>query len=143
MTHSLTDICCASIPVESLPHLAALRTSTQLRVLMMNDRVWLRWPAGADEILGAVLPIHGVELFAYRAGNWYRPGRHLPVFDVPDDRDCVALLQALSPTPLATPVGVSSGVTQTVNVNNNSPGSAVGDYPVAPGFSGSPMPPVR
>jgi hypothetical protein len=102
MAHVLTDICCACIPAESLPQLAALRTSRELRVQILNDRVWLRWPAGLEEILDVVLPIHGVQLFAYRAGNWYRPGRHLPVFDVPDEGESVTLLHALSPAPVAT-----------------------------------------
>jgi hypothetical protein len=102
MAHLLTDICCACIPLESLPQLSALRTSRDLRVQITNQRAWLRWPAGLGEILDAVLPIQGVQLFAYRDGNWYRPGQHLPVFDVPKEGETATLLHVLSPAPVAT-----------------------------------------
>ena len=61
----------------------------------------------------------------------------------------VSYLPTYTPTPLPTPVSVPSGVTQIVNVNNNSPSSAVGDPPglpappVVPGPSGPPMPPGK
>jgi hypothetical protein len=97
MTHLLTDVSCASIPPEALPHLAALRTSQKLRVWRRNNRIWLRWPAGDADILNCVLPIQGVEIFTHRDGNWFRPGRRLPVFDIPDDDEAVTLLHLLSP----------------------------------------------
>jgi hypothetical protein len=49
----------------------------------------------------------------------------------------VSCLPTYTPTAEYAPVSVPSGVTQIVNVNNNSPGSAVGDGP------GAPLPPGR
>jgi MoxR-vWA-beta-propeller ternary system domain bpX2/FtsH ternary system domain X7 len=99
MTGRLNDICCASIPREALPLLADLRTSSDLRAHRRGERVWLRWPPGAEEILRCVLPINGADVFALRDGLWYRPGRSLPVFDVPDDADSKTLLHLLVPAP--------------------------------------------
>jgi hypothetical protein len=48
----------------------------------------------------------------------------------------VSYLPTYTPTPISTPVDVSSRVTQIVNVNNNSPASVVGDGPRTP------LPPV-
>ena len=101
MNPVLADVCCASIPLDALPHLAALRTSPKLRVQQVNGRLWLYWPAGAEDVLQCVMPIHSVELYALRDGKWYRPGLRLPVFDVPDENGAKALVHWLSPAPLA------------------------------------------
>jgi hypothetical protein len=101
MTNTLADVCCASIPQDALAHLAALRTSPKLRVQQVHGRMWLYWPAGTEDILQCVMPIHSVELFALCDGKWYRPGLRLPVFDVPDETQAKPLVHWLSPAPVA------------------------------------------
>lgn len=75
----LSEASAASIPVTGLPALGGLRRTDGVRVAQDGDRVWVYWPAGAEEIIRQVLPVDGVELFTFRAGLWYRVGRSIPV----------------------------------------------------------------
>jgi hypothetical protein len=95
--NTLADVCCASIPVAALPHLAALRTQAGLRITLVGERAWLRWDAGHDEILRHLLPIKGAELFTLHEGLWYQPGRSLPVFDVPAVGESQPLARLVTP----------------------------------------------
>jgi hypothetical protein len=97
MPSLLDDVCCASLPEAALPLLGELRTLTSLRARLIDERLWLHWEAGDEEVLRRVLSIHGVELFARRDGHWYRPGQHLPAFDVPADEDGRSLAHFLAP----------------------------------------------
>lgn len=91
------DIRCASIPVERLSALADLRREPGLRVLVVGDRVWIRWDddpgtskdadgssAALAPLLHRLLALPGAELFVPGVGGrWHRPGESLPAFDVP------------------------------------------------------------
>jgi hypothetical protein len=103
MASSLDDVCCARLPAAALAHLGALRVRTDVRVLERGDELWLRWPAGDEDVLHRVLAVRGAEVFARRDGLWYAPGRSLPTFGVPDELP-QTLLHVLAPEPV-TPEG--------------------------------------
>jgi hypothetical protein len=100
MTSPLDDVCCARVPASALSHLARLRLRADVRVKVVDGAAWLYWPAGDDEVLRQVLPIEGAEVFARRADFWYRPGRHLPAFDVVAEEGARSLLHLVSPAPV-------------------------------------------
>jgi hypothetical protein len=98
--NALADVCCASIPAAGLPHLAALRTQAGLRITLDGERAWLHWDAGHDEVPRQILPIEGAELFDLHDGLWYRPGRHLPAFDVPAVGESQPLARLVTSSPV-------------------------------------------
>ena len=100
MASPLDDVCCARLPAAALAHLGALRVRTDVRVLARGDELWLRWPAGDEDVLHRVLAVRGAEVFARRDGLWYRPGRSLPAFGVPDELP-QTFLHLLAPEPVA------------------------------------------
>jgi hypothetical protein len=100
MAAPLDDVCCACLPAAALAALGGLRVHPGVRVKLDAGRAWLFWAPGDESVLRAVLPLHGAEVFARRGGAWYRPGQHLPAFDVPTEDGAQALLHALSPSPV-------------------------------------------
>jgi hypothetical protein len=113
VTHPLADVCLARIPAGALLPLAAVRTAGGIQVWREGDSVWLSWQAGDEAILCCVLPIPGVELFARRNEQWYRPGHSLPSFDVPDFGDGQTLAQVVIPAPVE-PIASSVGMPRPV-----------------------------
>ncbi len=99
MASPLDDVCCARLPAAALAHLGALRVRTDVRVLAQSGELWLRWPAGDEDVLHRVLAVRGAEVFARRDGLWYAPGRSLPTFGVPDELQ-QTLLHLLAPEPV-------------------------------------------
>jgi hypothetical protein len=99
MAPRLDDVCWASLPSASLAVLADLRCLPDVRVALIGDRAWVRWPAGEEAVLRRVLPVAGAELFAERNGLWYRPGHALPTFGLPLDAPTQPLDRALTPAP--------------------------------------------
>jgi hypothetical protein len=97
MSISLQEICCACLPKDALPHLASLRCEPGLRAALTERHAWLRWDAGNERVLEAVMPIHGVELFSLHLGRWHRLGQLLPTFDIPANLDYRPLAHALFP----------------------------------------------
>jgi hypothetical protein len=104
MASPLDDVCCARLPAAALAHLGSLRVRTDVRVLAQSGELWLRWPAGDEDVLHRVLAVRGAEVFARRDGLWYRPGRGLPTFGVPDELP-QTLLHLLAPEPVAPEAG--------------------------------------
>jgi hypothetical protein len=100
MARPIDDVCCASLPAGALGLLASLRTREDVRVHLARGRAWVHWDAGDDEVLHRVLAIEGAEVFARRGALWYRPGQHLPVFDVPSDEEARPLMHLLFPSPV-------------------------------------------
>jgi hypothetical protein len=100
MPTPLDDVCCANLPVEALPHLAALRARPDLRIHLEGGQAWAFWPAGEPEVTPALLGISGAELFARRGGSWYRSGQHLPAFDVPAADEARPIAHVLYPAPV-------------------------------------------
>src|SRR5262245_57183690 len=102
MSTSLEEkpIACARLPKSALSALADLRRREDVRVLESGDRVWVFWESGDRQVLRRLLPVSGVELFEHREGLWYRPGGHLPIFNVPEDQDAVSLSLAITPFPI-------------------------------------------
>jgi hypothetical protein len=94
------NVTCASLPEESLPALAALRDQQDITVTLVHGRAWVRWPAGDEAVLRAVLPVSGVQLYVQHAERWHRYGRYLPVFDFPTDARYRPLHQLLTPAPI-------------------------------------------
>jgi hypothetical protein len=99
MTVSLAETCCARLGAAALSRLAPLRACPELRVLLRGDEAWLYWPAGDAELARTLLALDGAELFAWREGQWFRPGRHLPCFEVPPGDEARPLWSVLSPAP--------------------------------------------
>jgi hypothetical protein len=100
MPTPFADIACASLPLDALPHLAALRCEPGLQVATADGRLWLRFEPGSERVLRCVLPLPGVELFACRDGTWRRFGQSLPAFDFPHNADYQPLAHVLFPSPV-------------------------------------------
>jgi hypothetical protein len=101
MAGPLDDVCLARVPAAQLMLLAAVRTAQGVRVRREGDYVWLRWSQGDTSVLQCVLPIIGAEFFTLRGECWYRPGRSLPSFGIPDLGTGESLAKFLSPAPMA------------------------------------------
>jgi hypothetical protein len=96
MTRLLHEACAADMPIAGLAVLAGLRTRSQVTVLARGDRVWVRWPAGEDEVATCLLPVPGAVLFLRRGACWYRVGSRLPTIGLPEETG-MALAAALTP----------------------------------------------
>jgi hypothetical protein len=62
-------------------HLAALapvRDRGEVRVTLVGDFVWVRWPPGQADVVRCLLPVPGVEFFTHRDGLWFGFGSRLP-----------------------------------------------------------------
>jgi hypothetical protein len=92
-----SDLRCVCVSAQALTHLAALRTHPDVRVLLQEERAWVYWPAQENDLLQHMLSLPGALLFSHREGLWYRLDQHLPVFEVPDDREARPLIHLLSP----------------------------------------------
>jgi hypothetical protein len=83
----------------SVAALAALRNRADVEVIADGDHLWLRW-SDDEEVLSAVLPLPGVELYERRAGEWYHPGQRLPCIGPPGGRETLRLDRVVVPAPL-------------------------------------------
>jgi hypothetical protein len=90
----------AALPAEALALLAPLRCEPGLEVATNAGRLWLRFETGSERVLRCILPLPGVELFAFRAGAWRRFGQSLPAFDFPQRAHFEPLYQVLVPAPI-------------------------------------------
>jgi hypothetical protein len=108
MNSPLAEVCCASFPAESLAWLAPLRVHAGIRVRTFGERAWLWWTSGDEVVLQRVLALHDVAVFGRREGRWYRPGQHLPAFDVPSEEGARPLLHVLTPAPVQPDYGAPS-----------------------------------
>jgi hypothetical protein len=97
MDEPLDDVCCASLPEESLPVLAGLRAHKGIRVKRVGGLAWVFWTAGDSAVLRRVLPVRGAEVFARSGQFWVRPGHSLPAFGVPDETGTRPLAEAVFP----------------------------------------------
>jgi hypothetical protein len=95
----LENVSCARLPLASLPALAGLRCRPGVTVRIEGASAWLRWPVDDEGVRRCVQPLAGAELYEIRDGVWYRPGRHLPAFEVADE-DGRPLEGALFPAPV-------------------------------------------
>jgi hypothetical protein len=100
MTMPLQDVGCARLPAAALPALAEVRCASGVEVALDGGRAWVRWPAGQEEVLRRLLPVAGVQLYAWRDGRWHAPGCHLPAFEVPQRLEFRPLHQVLVPAPV-------------------------------------------
>jgi hypothetical protein len=108
MASPLAEVCCASFPAASLAWLAPLRVHADMCVRMLGDRAWLWWTPGDEVVLQRVLALQDVVVFARREGRWYRPGQHLPAFEVPSEEGARPLLHVLTPAPVQPDHGAPS-----------------------------------
>lgn len=108
MNPPLAEVCCAFFPTASLAWLATLRVHADIRVRMLGDCAWLWWTPGDEVVLQRVLALHDVAVFARREGRWYRPGQHLPAFDVPSEEGARPVLHVLTPAPVQPDCGAPS-----------------------------------
>lgn len=115
MPSPLDDVCRAALPRASLPLLAPLRCEPGLRFALHEDDLWLSWDAANERILAALLPLSGVRLFAFRAGRWFPPGKHLPALDLPSGLDEQPLDRVLFPTPV-NPIAAGQAPVQRVRL---------------------------
>lgn len=93
---TLANVCCASIPVESLSALGKLRTRATLRVIRVGGRFWLHWP-GDEEVALQVLALPGVRTFIQHDRLWYALGSRVPTSEVPELGEGSALANVLLP----------------------------------------------
>lgn len=96
----LDDVCRARLPLRALPLLAPLRCEPDLEIATIEEHVWLRWEAGNERIVRAVLPLADSVVFTQRDGHWFRVGHALPSFDVADDIAFRPLAHVLFPAPV-------------------------------------------
>jgi hypothetical protein len=99
MTLILDQACCACLPLKALPALASLRRLENIEATLDQERIWLRWPAGRDEVIREVFSVPGVKLFVREEGLWRRYGSRLPSFGLPVDSGMKPLYQLLMPAP--------------------------------------------
>jgi hypothetical protein len=99
MAVPLDEVCCASLPLASLPVLAELRCEPGVVVRLDGERAWVCWPPAEERVLRRVLPVAGVELYLVRGGSWYRHGHRVPSFHLPVEGEMVPLYQVLTPAP--------------------------------------------
>lgn len=116
MDSPLDDVCCACFPAAALSRLAPLRAHTGIRVQLAGERAWLWWTAGDAFVLQRVLALHGAEVFARRDGLWYRPGQHVPAFEVPVEDEAQPLAHILTPAPVQAESGEPAVVPLTVGL---------------------------
>src|SRR5688500_4876340 len=100
MTMPLNEVCCASMPLESLTALAEVRCHPGVEAALDGGRAWVRWEPGDTAVLFRVLSVSGVRLYVRRGTHWYRHGRHLPAFDFPAHLDYRPLHDLLVPAPV-------------------------------------------
>jgi len=131
----------AVLPTQALMRLAWLRTRSGLRVLPLENLVWISWPAGEVDVAQAVFAIPGSRLFTMRKGHWYQAGHVLPSFSVTRiearNAEFVPLAQWLLPVPLrpvAPPRGLPSSVPLRLRGTNQPRPSAALICPLAPLF---------
>ncbi len=99
MSFPLQNACAADVPIVGLAVLAGLRTRSEVTALMRGERVWVRWPAAADEVRTCLLPVPGVAVFVRHGEHWYRLGSRLPCAGLPTEAG-VALAAVLTPAAL-------------------------------------------
>jgi len=100
MPTAFDDVCCARIPRDSLALLACLRIEPGLRACLTEQHAWLRWDAGNERVLRAVMPIHDALLYCFHDGRWHRFGHALPDFEFPIDLHYQPLAHLLFPMPV-------------------------------------------
>jgi MoxR-vWA-beta-propeller ternary system domain bpX2 len=100
MMRSFEEVGCASLPPDALALLAPLRCEPGVQVAQDAGRLWVRFDAGNERVLHRVLPLPGVELYAFRDGAWRRFGQSMPAFDFPHDPQFDPLYQVLFPAPV-------------------------------------------
>ncbi len=66
MCSTLDRVTCASLPLGALGVLADLRRETGIRVLVREDRAWIRWPSGDDRVLLREL----IDMFLIEQSSW-------------------------------------------------------------------------
>ncbi len=91
------DVCGACLPRQALAALAGLRHDPGVRVVAADERAWVFWEPGHEEVLARVLPLAGVTLYTRRGGVWYRHGSHLPAFEVPVEQEALPLHRVIIP----------------------------------------------
>jgi hypothetical protein len=62
-----------------------------------GDPAWVTWDGARPDAIAALLTVPGAELYEPRDGRWFRPGGHLPAFDVPPAGEAVGLDRAVVP----------------------------------------------
>lgn len=102
MLSHYANVCCASLPPETLPALADLRAVAGVMVRLAPDRLWVRWESGDEQVLACLLPLSGLVLYEFREGRWYRLGGHLPAFEIATEGDFLRIHQVIFPAPMQT-----------------------------------------
>jgi hypothetical protein len=94
------DVCRAAlVPATGLEILASLRARGGVRVVR-GDPAWVTWDNDRPDVISALVAVPGAELFAPRDGRWFRPGAHLPAFDLPPAGEPVPIDRAVLPDPV-------------------------------------------
>ncbi len=94
---TFADVECACLPAGRMGRLASLRCQPGVEIALHDRDLWLRWPAGHDEVAGLLFALGGARLFSQREGRWYAWGRAIPAFDVPGNLRYRPLEQVILP----------------------------------------------
>ncbi len=94
---TLDQVTCARFPSTALSALAGLRRVEGISVLEDGDLTWVFWENHDDRVLRSLFPVEGVDFFERRGGSWYRLGRRLPFFEIPDRDRSISLDRAIFP----------------------------------------------
>ncbi len=107
MTKSMEHVCLACIPKSELGSLAAIRCTPGITAALDDNRAWISWRKGQEDVLTCLLSIPEVQLYEDRDGVRFALGSHLPAFHLPDNLNYVQLANLIFPQAMK-PVGISS-----------------------------------
>jgi hypothetical protein len=89
----------AWLPQVHLKFLAGARCRSDVWVTLFEDRAWVTWPAGNEEIWQTLLPAPDCEFFEERDGLWFELGNRLPTAGFPPRGEAKKLDAILFPAP--------------------------------------------
>jgi hypothetical protein len=101
MTFPLALASCAWLPASQLARLGALRAREDVLGLIEAGSLWVFWDAPDAELAAWLLSLPGAELLCRGPDGWHAPGRHLPIFEVPDPERGKTFASRVFPAPVA------------------------------------------
>lgn len=100
MSPDWSHVRAARLPLTSANALAALRARADVRWMLAEPWLWLRFPAGELAILRQLQPIFGIEFFQHYDGTWLRFGQTVPTSTVPPSGEHEPLTKLIQPSGL-------------------------------------------
>lgn len=95
------DVAAARLPLAHLDALAGVRDRADVRILVEDDRVWVKWAASRGDVLRGLVAVPGVQFLTTRDGEWFPFNRRIPVAEGPPLGEWDAVSRHLHPQSLA------------------------------------------